>query len=456
VSRDSEDEKEASNRVEEPEILAEPDFSDVTTSPDALKCEMRAPPPAKMAMSSQHAPVANDSCPYEVKTVYDLSPVRMASPSPTKSPAKESKIVHSDEEQAKISMLEANIVALRALLRDSGVSPRDILVSSSNKQKEGRDVEEETDLITTIADDMSEDEKQRQRQQEVEDESRRVFDLIDLNKDGVVTKIELIKGLKSNCLNLPEVLNLPAHIRQEDGSRDNFMSVFHSMDKNNSSDISLSEFVEFCHNVRAHSSSNILPMIKESNGSESDPEEDADVSALKEAAGQAMQSTVDMLKKVMEDSDLFPTPDKVNAPVISSPKRPSTPDSVGDSRPGSNISPARSRVLTPMPSIGADVDQLSSFKTLATKLNILASYLLTESRASSLRDISDQINNMISEIEDDGDDDLEWGGVIGEEDKVAQLTVSCRKWKVDALSIVRGEIHALEERVSQIYTVFLE
>ena len=101
---------------------------------------------------------------------------------------------------------------------------------------------------------------------------------------------------------------------------------------------------------------------------------------------------------------------------------------------------------------------LTPFKVLAEKLLLLASFLLSESRASTLREISKQITSMVQEIEDsEEDDDLEWGsGHEEQEVQFTELKVACRQWKADALIVVGAEIQSLEERVSQIYTVFLD
>lgn len=392
----------------------------------------------------------DESGPYKVETVYDLSPVEVS----------KSQVGDNEDEQSKISILEDNIVALRAMLQKSGVSPNDLMTGPLTQENLGTKNQPVEDplaqsLVVNVGD--VPDNEQQLQQQRVEEESKRVFELIDLNKDGVVSKIELIKGLKRNSLNLPEILHLPRNIRQEDGSRDHFMSVFHAMDKNNSSDISLSEFVDFCQNVHIQSKNEITPMILSGENdvhSDRGEEDDDNVGALKVAAGEAMQSTVAMLKRVMEDRDFYPTPDKeAMRQEVSGGE--STSSSDNGSRAGT-LTP-RSRVLTPMIST-VSVGDLSTYKTLATKLSILASYLLTESRASTLRNISDQISHMVSEIEENDEED-EWGESnmgTNVDEQMTQLTMACREWKVEALAVVRGEIHSLEERVSQIYTVFLE
>ena len=51
-----------------------------------------------------------------------------------------------------------------------------------------------------------------------------MFDVLDVNKDGSITHAELIRGLKGNEW-VAEKLGMPAHIRQEDGTRENYQSV---------------------------------------------------------------------------------------------------------------------------------------------------------------------------------------------------------------------------------------
>lgn len=255
------------------------------------------------------------------------------------------------------------------------------------------------------------------------------------------------------------------------------MSVFHDMDKDSSSDITLPEFVEFCQNVQ--SKSHVVPHVVDTVAIPPSSQ-DADVLALKNAAGEAMKSTVQMLKMVMQDSDLHPTPGRLLIPDQNNNNNPAINSSNSNKRdrvrelqgaracasPGSPGSRAgsltpRSRSLTPMASTVGTAADLSSCKGLALKLNGLASFLLTESRASTLRDISRKITKMCADIEDgedDNDDDDEWGGGGGDSsaEKVAELMCACREWKVAALAEVRGEIHSLEDRVSHIYTAFLE
>ena len=55
-----------------------------------------------------------------------------------------------------------------------------------------------------------------------------LFDDIDANNDGLLSQVELIKALRKNP-DLAAALDLPQHIRQEDGSRDQFAAVFQKL-----------------------------------------------------------------------------------------------------------------------------------------------------------------------------------------------------------------------------------
>ena len=67
------------------------------------------------------------------------------------------------------------------------------------------------------------------------------FHKMDKNGDGVLSRIEVVKALRSDPA-IRELLNLPAHIRQEDGSRDQFEAVFQRMDADGSKGITEDEF----------------------------------------------------------------------------------------------------------------------------------------------------------------------------------------------------------------------
>ena len=73
---------------------------------------------------------------------------------------------------------------------------------------------------------------------------RRVFDGIDRNHDGSINKRELILTCRRSQA-VREFLQLPQHIRQEDGTRDIFEELYQKMDKDGSKSVDRDEFVAF-------------------------------------------------------------------------------------------------------------------------------------------------------------------------------------------------------------------
>ena len=68
-----------------------------------------------------------------------------------------------------------------------------------------------------------------------------IFDKIDANNDGELNVREVILGLRKNE-ELREILRLPQHIRQEDGTRDDFEKLFSAMDSSEDRSITFNEF----------------------------------------------------------------------------------------------------------------------------------------------------------------------------------------------------------------------
>ena len=183
-----------------------------------------------------------------------------------------------------------------------------------------------------------------------------------------------------------------------------------------------------------------------------------DVDKLRNETGQAMENTVAMLKKVLEGGELGPTPEKRPPSVsMSIPNGDENSSRLSMNSNGRTRSPRPS--ITPRSSTSSIPINLSSYKALAKKLMLLASVLLTQSRAASLRNMSEEITTMVTEIEEMNehkDDDLEWGASDGNNVKMRKIADACRNLKADALEIVRNEIQSLEERVRQIYNAFLD
>ena len=69
---------------------------------------------------------------------------------------------------------------------------------------------------------------------------------MDRNGDGDISRIEMIKALKDpDNEDLREMLQLPERIRQEDGTKDRFESMFQAIDKDESKKIRLDEWEQF-------------------------------------------------------------------------------------------------------------------------------------------------------------------------------------------------------------------
>jgi hypothetical protein len=69
-----------------------------------------------------------------------------------------------------------------------------------------------------------------------------IFNTLDKNGDGKITHAEFIIGLKRHAW-IAEKLGMPAHVRQEDGSRETYQLSFGMIDNDNSKTI---EFKELC------------------------------------------------------------------------------------------------------------------------------------------------------------------------------------------------------------------
>jgi Ca2+-binding EF-hand superfamily protein len=73
---------------------------------------------------------------------------------------------------------------------------------------------------------------------------KEIFDDLDANKDGTVSRAEFIKAIRRGTSGVNEFFGLSTTVRQEDGTRDRFERVFQAIDTDNSRSISWEEFVE--------------------------------------------------------------------------------------------------------------------------------------------------------------------------------------------------------------------
>jgi Ca2+-binding EF-hand superfamily protein len=96
------------------------------------------------------------------------------------------------------------------------------------------------------------------------DELKRIFDVLDINRDGSITHAEFLRGLKKNDWIAKKLGNivcsfrrffifkfvragLPADVRQEDGSRDSYQLAFGQMDNDDSKTIECVFRIAFFH-----------------------------------------------------------------------------------------------------------------------------------------------------------------------------------------------------------------
>ena len=73
---------------------------------------------------------------------------------------------------------------------------------------------------------------------------KEVFEMIDVNGDKKLSRAEVIKVCRANE-GIRTLLGLPANIRQEDGTRDQFEKVFQQMDQDDSKEVDADEFEDF-------------------------------------------------------------------------------------------------------------------------------------------------------------------------------------------------------------------
>ena len=74
------------------------------------------------------------------------------------------------------------------------------------------------------------------------------FALMDRHGHGLLSRIDVIQALRADGNEyLHDMLQLPHHIRQEDGTRDEFNHLFRAIDANETDNISLEEWERWCY-----------------------------------------------------------------------------------------------------------------------------------------------------------------------------------------------------------------
>ena len=72
---------------------------------------------------------------------------------------------------------------------------------------------------------------------------------IDANADGEISQGELVKAFRKQDKDVVALFNIvgiqPGKVRQEDGTRDLFVKMFHRMDSDDSKTIDKGEFLKF-------------------------------------------------------------------------------------------------------------------------------------------------------------------------------------------------------------------
>ena len=78
---------------------------------------------------------------------------------------------------------------------------------------------------------------------------KRAFNQIDINHDGVLSRAEIIRAVRSSR-EVSTLLGLPMKIHQEDGTREQFEAVFQAMDADESKTVDLEEFIAFAQSFK--------------------------------------------------------------------------------------------------------------------------------------------------------------------------------------------------------------
>ena len=146
---------------------------------------------------------------------------------------------HSETEQAAV----AEIRSLRSAISAQKVSILD-LTSQVSAQA----------IQATLHKTMSSiSNSQPRASADARSELEQVFDEIDANHDGHLSRAELIHAVRESQ-SIADLLGLPRHIRQEDGTRDMFETIFRQLDTNDDKMVSKAEFIHFFEKHRTRES----------------------------------------------------------------------------------------------------------------------------------------------------------------------------------------------------------
>ena len=93
-----------------------------------------------------------------------------------------------------------------------------------------------------------------------------LFSSLDANRDGTVSRAELILALRRGDTGANEFFGLSSTVRQEDGTRDAFERVFQELDQDSSKSVTWEEFLAFAMRNRSSSNTALQGLARKSSG----------------------------------------------------------------------------------------------------------------------------------------------------------------------------------------------